>query len=446
MRRFELSEGKSHKFWEIDLQDTAFTVRYGRIGTDGQSSTKTFPTAEKARAEAEKAIRSKTNKGYAEVRADVVMSPMAPPNPALEAMVAADFENDEAWAVYGDWLMAQGDARGEMIRLAIDKSDPEKAKSIQRANEAQWLGDFWPVYMKLRKEKRGWGGAPLVELQWARGFIYKARLGSAYDQAVDLPEMLGALFACPAARFLRALGVGLPAHDGMVDYAETFTWLAQQAPLPTVVTLHLGDFEYPDETEISWADMGRVDAAFSAFPNLQHLRVTGSGIRLTRAPESLRSLFIETGGLPGGTFGAICASPMPALERMEIWFGSSNYGAGAAPDEIVALLDGTHTPALRWLGLKNGEIADGLLRHLARSPLLRQLEELDLAMGTLKDDGAQVLIDEAEAFAHLKRITVSDNYLSSGFVRRLKSALPRKVISSRQKDADEDWVYTSVGE
>jgi predicted DNA-binding WGR domain protein len=40
-------------------------IRYGRIGTDGTLQTSSFPTVEKARAEAQKKIKSKTSKGYA---------------------------------------------------------------------------------------------------------------------------------------------------------------------------------------------------------------------------------------------------------------------------------------------------------------------------------------------------------------------------------------------
>ena len=42
MRRFELSEGTSNKFWEVALAECDVTVRFGRIGTQGQTKTKTF--------------------------------------------------------------------------------------------------------------------------------------------------------------------------------------------------------------------------------------------------------------------------------------------------------------------------------------------------------------------------------------------------------------------
>ena len=41
-RRFEFVEGTSSKFWEISTDGNNVTVRYGRIGTNGQSQTKSF--------------------------------------------------------------------------------------------------------------------------------------------------------------------------------------------------------------------------------------------------------------------------------------------------------------------------------------------------------------------------------------------------------------------
>jgi len=66
MRRFELIDGSSQKFWEIELQGSDFTVRWGRIGTDGQSQQKSFPSAAKAQTEHDKLVTEKQKKGYAE--------------------------------------------------------------------------------------------------------------------------------------------------------------------------------------------------------------------------------------------------------------------------------------------------------------------------------------------------------------------------------------------
>ncbi|MER5884158.1 WGR domain-containing protein [Streptomyces sp. NPDC001941] len=63
----ELSEdgGGAHKFYEVTVQGTSVSVRYGRIGADGQLQQSSFPTPEKARAAAAKKIGEKVRKGYA---------------------------------------------------------------------------------------------------------------------------------------------------------------------------------------------------------------------------------------------------------------------------------------------------------------------------------------------------------------------------------------------
>ncbi len=65
-RYFELSDDKSYKFWEIGLNGTIVTVRYGRIGTNGTEKTKAFATVDAAEKHREKLIAEKTGKGYSE--------------------------------------------------------------------------------------------------------------------------------------------------------------------------------------------------------------------------------------------------------------------------------------------------------------------------------------------------------------------------------------------
>jgi DNA ligase-1 len=64
VRRFELVEGKSSKFWEVAVQDADVTVRYGKIGSAGQSTVKSFADAAAAARHAAKLIEEKTAKGY----------------------------------------------------------------------------------------------------------------------------------------------------------------------------------------------------------------------------------------------------------------------------------------------------------------------------------------------------------------------------------------------
>ncbi len=65
-RRFELVEGSSSKFWEIELGARKVLTRYGRIGSAGQTTEKSFATAEEAQREHDRLIAEKTKKGYRE--------------------------------------------------------------------------------------------------------------------------------------------------------------------------------------------------------------------------------------------------------------------------------------------------------------------------------------------------------------------------------------------
>jgi predicted DNA-binding WGR domain protein len=82
MRRFEFVDGKSEKFWEIAVEASSFTVRYGRIGATGQTQTKSFATDAKAAAEAAKLVKEKTGKGYVEVAASGSLPAAAAPTTA----------------------------------------------------------------------------------------------------------------------------------------------------------------------------------------------------------------------------------------------------------------------------------------------------------------------------------------------------------------------------
>ena len=65
-RYFEFVGGSSAKFWEVFVSGKEVTVRFGRIGTEGQTQTKTLPDAEAAARHAEKLVAAKMAKGYSE--------------------------------------------------------------------------------------------------------------------------------------------------------------------------------------------------------------------------------------------------------------------------------------------------------------------------------------------------------------------------------------------
>ena len=69
IRRFEFVEGTSSKFWEITTDNREVTVRYGRIGSNGQTQTKSFISDAAANNDALRQINAKLAKGYRELAA-----------------------------------------------------------------------------------------------------------------------------------------------------------------------------------------------------------------------------------------------------------------------------------------------------------------------------------------------------------------------------------------
>lgn len=62
--RLQYIQGGSKKFWEISTTGNSVTVRFGRIGTTGQTQTKAFANENAAKHEMEKLIAQKRKKGY----------------------------------------------------------------------------------------------------------------------------------------------------------------------------------------------------------------------------------------------------------------------------------------------------------------------------------------------------------------------------------------------
>ncbi|WP_426166468.1 WGR and DUF4132 domain-containing protein [Pseudoduganella sp. R-34] len=93
MRRFEFVDDSSNKFWEIEQDGLDLNLRWGRIGTQGQSQTKSFADNAKCSAAMAKLIAEKTGKGYSEVDtapAAAIGKTAAKPVAAPEPVAAAE--------------------------------------------------------------------------------------------------------------------------------------------------------------------------------------------------------------------------------------------------------------------------------------------------------------------------------------------------------------------
>jgi predicted DNA-binding WGR domain protein len=147
MRRFEFIEGSSSKFWEVEVAGDALTVRYGRIGTQGQTQTKAYASDAKAQAEHDKLVREKTGKGYAEVgvAGAAALAPVAPKTagPTVTTPVAVP-----------------SPAPTPTPAPAPGASEAQPAAEPQPPGQFLWT----PNWRKLLPVWRGTSGAPLPPL------------------------------------------------------------------------------------------------------------------------------------------------------------------------------------------------------------------------------------------------------------------------------------------
>lgn len=70
-RIFEYHDDKSNKFWEILQAECDVSTRWGKVGSAGQSKTKTFDSVSLAEKEYAKLVKEKTSKGYVECSASL---------------------------------------------------------------------------------------------------------------------------------------------------------------------------------------------------------------------------------------------------------------------------------------------------------------------------------------------------------------------------------------
>jgi len=276
------------------------------------------------------------------------------------------------------------------------------------------------------------------------------RLALDWDADVDFPTLFSRYLDDPGSAETPAIIIGQYHGDDPEQDSEEVVQLlvSAQARLPKLRGLFIGDI-ISEENEISWIYQSDISPLLVTYENLEHLRLRGTeglslGGRLRH--DKLRSLTIETGGLPADLIAEIAASQLPLLEHLELWLGTEDYGGEATILDMQPILQGKIFPHLKHLGLRDSEIVDEIVVALKSAPVLAQLQSLDLSLGTLSDEGAQVLVDNP-GLAHLKQLDLHHHYLSDDMMSRLKRAFPAANLDDPQGDeVDEDDRYVAVSE
>jgi predicted DNA-binding WGR domain protein len=453
MPRYEFNDGSSNKFWEITLNGKSFTTSYGKVGSAGQSTSKSWPSDAEALKQYNKLVAEKEKKGYQLVgggatttssakpakatKATKAAAPSAARDAALEQAILNNSEDIAAYEAYGAWLKTQGQPNAELVEIQTalakkpgDKKLKQREKDFLENNETA----LWPGLEEFSDK---------IRASWRYGFVYTLSIGGD-EYADEKPaDVYAKVFANASTQFIQSLSFWVfDTDDGQPDYNKLMSAIEKQ-PLPN--TLRHLSFDCRS-FQISWIDLGKVHKIYPQLQKLETLYIKMGQMDLGAIDlPNLRKLVIETGGFNKANLKSIIDGSLPNLETLILYFGTDNYGCNCKAKDLKALLD-KDLPKLKRLGLCNSEFADEIPEVLVGSKLLAQVRHLDLSKGVLSDEGAQVLLDHKKAFVHLDSLDLSENYISDSLSSQLKISYDWINLDGQQDGEDPDDRYVQVSE
>jgi uncharacterized protein (TIGR02996 family) len=333
--------------------------------------------------------------------------------------IERDPANEEAYAVYADWLQAQGSLRGELATLQLgaeehpgDHRIDYVAERFLRDHAASFLGDV--AYVLDLPDQ--------VRLTWRCGFIRAIELRVPPPTPRRPPRhlapaaLLAGLLALESSRFLSELRAE---PDGHPDLSFAPAVLAARAPA-TLRSLTLG----PSAMEHACV-LGELSGLWRRVPALEELVLHGQPaslgvIELPRLRRATIWLEASTDAAYRPLAGQVAAARWPRLEALQLWDGGSL-------EEVEALLARADLDILGDLGIVNCGFADEVCGALVRSPLAPQLHRLSLARGTLTDRGVRALAARGDALPNLGAIDVSHTFVTPDGVARLRELAPQVI-------------------
>lgn len=193
--------------------------------------------------------------------------------------------------------------------------------------------------------------------------------------------------------------------------------------------LFVGDI-YFDEVKML-SDIIQTDYSnfYQHFPNLESFGVRGTKdlvlgkIKLLK----LKRLIVEAAGLQKKTIQDICNSDLPNLEHIDIWLGNRHGNSNIEPEDLMPILNNKF-PKLKYLGLKNYDKQDDLVKILNGAKVLKNLEVLDISMSVLTDEGAQALYHNDDLL-QLKYINCRYHYISEEWQAKLSTKFANQNIN-----------------
>ncbi len=480
MRTFVFSDGKSNKFWNIDLQGSSFTVTFGKVGTKGQTQKKDFADAAKAKQAHDKLVAEKLGKGYVETSAARPRG-TAPLQESLEQALAENPDDLAAHSAYADYLSEQGDPRGEFIQVQLALEDPsrpaEERKQLQnreaellKQHAKQWLGDLGRFLVGQ------WSGPDKpYHYQFRRGWLDLVRVLPFHE------AILASLARSPEARLLSRLEVvydmryhpfdfdkftegprkALRAGEGETETYDTATLLPPLLESPYLTNLRAFKLGYSDAEEpprhstmilvFGGCTGPQVVQLLRKCPRLEelYLNTDFAGIEQLFASPALGNLRVLQyyygseyfgGPNPDEAYPLRALAENAALRRLTTLRLHPGRDTTVALQEMAAVLHSPHLPGLTHLQVHMTAFGDEGCRAIIESGALRRLKVLDIGYGNMTDAGARRLA-ACPDLKHLEVLNVSRNALTAKGVAALRATGVRVVADHQHGPEDEEYLY-----
>lgn len=218
--------------------------------------------------------------------------------------------------------------------------------------------------------------------------------------------------------------------DGMVENKDKFSHIK---------SLFIGDMEY-DECEVSWIEQADYSKLWEALPQLEKLTIKGStNLSLGKIKhENLKSLEIICGGLPKEVLQSIGEAELPELRNLLLYIGVEDYGFDGDVSDIEAMLTKSDFAKLEVLGIMDSEIQDEITEVVVKSKYMKQIEKLDLSMGSLSDKGGEILLKEVPEHANIKALNLEYHFMSDAMMKKLEGLSIEVNVEDQQEDDEYD--------
>ena len=201
----------------------------------------------------------------------------------------------------------------------------------------------------------------------------------------------------------------------------------------------VGGMEY-DECEVSWIEQADYSKLWEALPQLEKLIIKGSNnLSLGKIKhENLKSLEIICGGLPKEVLQSIGEAELPELRNLLLYIGVEDYGFDGDVSDIESMLTKSDFAKLEVLGIMDSEIQDEITEVVVRSKYMKQIEALDLSMGSLSDEGGEILLKELPGYENIKAVNLEYHFMSDAMMKKLKGLSIDVNVEDQQEDDEYD--------